>query len=195
MTSEWIHYFGYGSLVNRDTRPPDEPSICARLDGWKRVWGHRVQRSGEHAGCTSLSVLPANGAIDGVVVRMPAANLPMLDEREQGYQRLAIPRQQFDLDGEIDANIVYMYQSAPENRGLATRANPILLSYVDCVMAGYEKLFGEQGLTDFLHSTDGWSGAIENDRQAPRYPRAVKLTEDVHKRFDQSLYNVVHGNK
>ena len=81
MTSEWIHYFGYGSLVNRDTRPPDEPSICARLDGWKRVWGHRVQRSGEHAGCTSLSVLPSNGAIDGVVVRMPAANLPMLDER------------------------------------------------------------------------------------------------------------------
>ena len=167
--------------------------MCASLDGWRRIWGHRVHSAGQHAGCCSLTVTEATATIDGVVVGMPATDLPILDQRESGYRRLKIPREQFAIDGSIDTDFVYMYQSAPENQGPATEPHPILLSYADCVMAGYEKLFGEQGLNDFMQSTSGWSGAIENDRHAPRYPRAVKLKAHVHKRFDQALYNAIHG--
>jgi len=195
MSRDWIYYFGYGSLVNRDTRPPDEQSIRARLSGWGRVWGHRVQGEGQHSGSCSLTVAKSTGFIDGVVVGMPAADLPVLDQRERGYARLSLPLKEFDLDGSIDAEFISVYQSLPVNRGYATESSPILLSYVDCVLAGYEKQFGNAGLTAFMQSTDGWHGKIENDRHSPRYPRAIELSPETHKRFDQALYNTIHGNK
>jgi len=163
--------------------------MCARLHGWKRHWGHQVRETSQQIGCCSLSVLESDSAIDGVVVRMAAADLPQLDQRESGYARLSIPSEQFETQESIDADIVYLYQSETQNRGSATEQNPILLSYVDCVMAGYQTLFGDTGLDAFMRSTDGWNGVIENDRQAPRYPRAVTLSDETLNHFDQ---RVVH---
>ena len=191
MSGDTIIYFGYGSLVNRETRPPEEPAACARLSGWHRVWGHRSAASPARAPSCSLSIEPDVGGgggasgIDGVVVALPVEALPVLDARERGYERLTLPASRFDLPEGLGTDEIHVYRSLPENRLPATPAQPILQSYVDCVLAGYLRVYGEGGLDAFMLSTRGWDGAIENDRAAPRYPRAVEVPGALLARFDR----------
>lgn len=188
MASDWISYFGYGSLVNRDTRPPHEVAEPARLRGWQRVWEHRTVNSSVHGGCTSLSIRPdtdsADGFIEGVIVKLPRAHLAQLDEREAGYERLELPAAQFDLADHQELDSVMVYRSLPENRRPADSEHPVLQSYIDCVLAGYHKRFAENGLNAFIASTHGWEGTIFNDRHAPRYPRSVSVAQDRQTHYD-----------
>jgi len=131
MTDKFITYFGYGSLVNRETRPRDEMASAARLYGWQRVWGHRVRPTADQTeACCSLTVRPLtdgseqNGhipgliqghssgqegfAVDGVVVTIPEHDLPALYAREQGYDRVPVSRRSFDLPADCD-----MYRNHP----------------------------------------------------------------------------------
>ncbi|MFK7853103.1 MAG: gamma-glutamylcyclotransferase family protein [Granulosicoccus sp.] len=191
MASDWISYFGYGSLVNRDTRPPHEEAEVARLRGWQRVWEHRTVGSSAHAGCTSLSIRPdtdsADASIEGVIVKLPRAQLAQLDEREAGYERLELPAAHFDLADHHQVDSVMVYRSLPENRRAADPEHPVLQSYIDCVLAGYHKRFAERGLSAFIASTVGWEGAIFNDRRAPRYPRSVSVAQDRQARYDAMI--------
>lgn len=187
MSSEWVSYFGYGSLVNRNTRPAGEIAVNATLSGWQRVWGHRV--AGGHSrqsACTSLSVEPAQGSIEGVVVSIRHEDLPALDDREYGYERIALEQSDFSLSAPVRSNSIYIYRSFEKNRLLADGGHPIVQSYIDCVMAGYLERFGESGLQDFLSTTRGWEGPILSDRNNPVYPRSVSLTEEQHRYFDQT---------
>ena len=202
MTADDICYFGYGSLVNRETRPPEELAAPARLRGWQRVWGHRVAPRENRPPACSLSIEPnvpsgvlrepdasagepGELGIDGVLVRLPLEALPVLDRRESGYDRLTLPAVSFDLPEGLGIEEVHVYRSKAENRTAPSAAQPILQSYVDCVMAGYLRVFGEGGLDAFLLSTRGWEGAIEDDRAAPRYPRAVEVPGALRGRFDR----------
>jgi len=176
-----IAYFGYGSLVNRDTRPPEEKAYRARLQGWERHWAHRVSDVSPDRLCTSLSARPASDqavSIDGVVVLMDESELPALDKRESGYFRQSVPISHFDIETDLGVSDIAIYQSLPENFQSATEQFPILQSYVDCVMAGYSRLFGEQGLQAFMGSTKGWDGAFLNERHKPLYPRAISLSAE-----------------
>ena len=185
-----IAYFGYGSLVNRDTRPPLEQALKARLSGWQRHWAHRVAGDGSERYCTSLSARPATDAttvIDGVVVLIEKSELPALDQRESGYFRQTVPISAFEIEEELPVKEVSIYQSLPENFALANEDFPILQSYIDCVMAGYERLFDETGLEEFIRTTVGWSGQTLNDRAQPQYPRAVSLSDEQIARFELLL--------
>jgi len=84
----FVSYFGYGSLVNRDTRPTDEACVNATLKGWRRVWNHRVANSDARLACTSLSIEPAEGLIQGVLVSIPVEELPALDERDRSHKAM-----------------------------------------------------------------------------------------------------------
>jgi len=42
--TQTVHYFGYGSLVNRNTRPAEEPWLATSVNDWQRAWSHRVER-------------------------------------------------------------------------------------------------------------------------------------------------------
>ena len=203
MKTDWIHYFGYGSLVNRETRPEDEIAHSARLNGWQRVWDHRVTDPARDKRCTSLSIEPSTGVvvqagqevipagIDGVVVRLPLAHLPQLDAREAGYDRLSLPLSHFDLSDELQQQMneegvesIMVYRSHTENRILADENNPVLQSYVDCVMAGYLHRFGEQGVRDMVSSTRGWDRPLFDDRNDPFYPRWVAVEASARQYFD-----------
>jgi len=203
MSAEVITYFGYGSLVNRQTRPASERAQPARLYGWQRVWGHRVQGSadagtGARRSCCSLSVEPASvyadvsanisadistkneksshvSFIDGVVVSIPVSELPTLDLRENGYDRIQISANEFDLPSDCSDTHIHVYRSDASHAGLSNHHYPILQSYVDCVLAGYCAVFEQVGMQHFVDSTVGWGGVIENEREAPKYPRAVSL--------------------
>lgn len=194
MTSDWIYYFGYGSLVNRETRPAGEFSEPATLRGWRRVWDNRTADTTRTQPCTSLSIeplpQPSEGGIEGVIARMPVAELVQLDKREVGYDRLKLPVGQFVLTDRVETDYVYVYQSTLENRFLADQEHPILQSYIDCVLAGYLKLFGPSGMQAMLDSTRGWDRPVMNDRSAPHYPRAVKIEADLQLSIDQLLASV-----
>lgn len=185
-----IAYFGYGSLVNRDTRPPQEEAFKARLSGWERHWAHRVADDGANRYCTSLSARPAADAataIDGVVVLIEASELPMLDKRESGYFRQIVPIGEFEIDAELPVEEVAIYQSLPENFTPTNDEHPILQSYIDCVMAGYARLFDVAGLEAFMRTTNGWDGHILSDRHQPHYPRAVSLSDEQITHFEMLI--------
>ena len=188
MTSDWIYYFGYGSLVNRDTRPDGEFAESALLKGWQRVWEHRTADPERQQQCTSLSIEPVDHSdrvgIEGVVARIPASELTELDKRESGYERLELPAADFDLPASIQTDSVFVYRSLPPNRHLANDQHPILQSYIDCVLAGYKTRFGDVGMHAMLDSTRGWNRPIMNDRAAPHYPRWVSVATEVTQQFD-----------
>jgi len=190
-TTDWIYYFGYGSLVNRDTRPTGEFAVPARLLGWRRVWGHRTSDSARELQGTSLSIEPLEsstvGGIDGVIARMPVTGLSVLDERETGYERLELPASDFQAPADVSVNSVYVYRSLSENRLRADVQHPILQSYVDCVLEGYRSRFGEDGLMHMIDTTDGWDGPLLNDRDRPHYPRAVNVNAKWQKHFDELI--------
>ncbi|MFK7860693.1 MAG: gamma-glutamylcyclotransferase family protein [Granulosicoccus sp.] len=187
MSSQWINYFGYGSLVNRDTRPKEEQAINVTLKRWRRVWNHRVTNSDARQACTSLSVEPAEGNIDGVLVRIPVSELDALDAREFGYERMSLTAADFNLPANMHAETIYVYRSLPENQHLADDAHPVTQSYVDVVMAGYLDRFGDDGLRHLLRSTRGWNLPVLRDRADPTYPRSVSLPEEQYSYFDTLL--------
>lgn len=207
MSHDTITYFGYGSLVNRETRPAGEVALPARLYGWQRVWGHRVLSAQQPAtepprSCCSLSIEKSveNNAqtqikteaevreilsfIDGVVVNIPISELEALDDREAGYDRHVLSSDDFDLPAGCDASEIHVYVSKQTHKGGATEQFPILQSYIDCVLAGYCRVFESEGMQQFVDSTAGWHGVIENERNNPKYPRAVSLPEDQLALFD-----------
>ncbi len=186
------YYFGYGSLVNRDTRPVGEQAWNARLSGWRRVWDHRVDMQDPRRACTSLSIQSARAdvVIDGVLVALPRTDLAQLDSREHGYERLELPRKAFSFEQEPPADIdsIHVYRSLAPAQSRAS--HPILRSYVDCVMAGYLARFDWQGVEAFVSTTEGWGGVLLDDRTAPRYPRAVALAPELLEEFDRLLASV-----
>jgi len=190
---QYITYFGYGSLVNRATRAPNESAYPTRLYGWQRVWGHRVtavshpDKTVDYR-CCSLSIQKQTSGthhqdahanqpdyIDGVIAGVKASELSMLDKRETGYDRVILPASDFRLHNNCSATEVHVYVSDATHSGSANDEYPILQSYIDCVLAGYCDLFEQSGMQQFVDSTLGWEGTIKNDRDAPLYPRAVKL--------------------
>ncbi|NND92643.1 MAG: gamma-glutamylcyclotransferase [Granulosicoccus sp.] len=205
MNTDWILYFGYGSLVNRETRPSAEVAHPARLKGWQRVWEHRVTDPNRDRPCTSLSIEPVQPAagcatvtgherpgIDGVVVALEAHLLPQLDAREAGYERLSLPLSDFELPADLVLDMqrhyagdsIMVYRSLPVNRALATPDHPVLQSYIDCVMDGYLQRYGETGVQALIDSTRGWECAVCDDRAEPFYPRWVPVDSDRQRYFD-----------
>ena len=187
MSSRLISYFGYGSLVNRETRPESEQAINVTLKGWQRVWNHRVTNVDARHACTSLSIERAQGVIQGVLVQIPESELAALDEREYGYERMSLVGEDFVLPDGLNVNSIHVYRSLAHNRLLADGEHPVTQSYVDCVMAGYLKRFGDDGLQQLLQSTRGWDRPMLGDRHEPTYPRNVRLPDEQHRHFDSLL--------
>ena len=173
------HFFGYGSLVNRETH--DFPDAApARLSGWRRVWlavpDHPV---------AFLSVEPASGVtIDGLVARVPGGDWRALDRREAGYDRVAIADRM--LAPPDRAAQLYTVRSPRAAVGAA----PVLLSYLDTVVQGFLREFGVDGAARFFATTTGWQAALIDDRAAPRYPRATVLAPAERAIIDAHLARV-----
>ncbi len=182
MTVEMSYSFGYGSLVNKETHAFRE-LYKARVRGWRRRWCHWVEA--DFGACTSLTVLPdPNAEITGLVMGTPLEDHAGLNKRENGYDRIIIPHHDIDHDGP-DGAAVELYQSRQQLPG--SDAAPILQSYVDTVMQGFEREFGAAGLTHFLENTDGWETPILRDRANPVYPRTTAITLEEKTRFDALL--------
>ncbi len=170
-------FFGYGSLVNTRTHSYPDPRP-ARLDGWRREW-----RSTDHHPYAFLSARPCPGTVlDGLTADVPNHDWAALDAREAGYERQDVTGR--ITGGHPEATQIAVYQvttpAGPEVR-------PILLSYLDVVVQGYLRTFGEAGLAAFFETTDGWRTGLLDDRADPLYPRAQRLTPAETAQVDAAL--------
>lgn len=161
-------FFGYGSLVNRATHD-FAPAMPARLRGWRRVWRHTVLRPYAY-----LSVEPANDEIDGLVAAVPGADWTALDLREAAYGR-SVLEPAYLSHGADWAQSVEIYAVAAGHADPDAH-HPILLSYLDVVVQGFLREFGDEGAFRFFASTHGWEAGVFDDRTAPIYSRPCKLT-------------------
>lgn len=172
------YFFGYGSLVNRATHVY-APAWPARLVGWRRRWVHTDGR-----GAPFLTGLrDAGSVIDGLVALVPGGDWVALDLREEGYVRHPV-----SVQGEVRAAQVYAVP--PETVVVQVQPAPILLSYLDVVVQGYLREFGQAGAEAFFATTDGWETPIHDDRAAPMYPRAQALRAEETAFVDAMLQQV-----
>ena len=185
MTQPKAYSFGYGSLVNRDTHAFRE-LYQARVQGWQRRWCHWVEAP--FGTCTTLTVVAKNGAqMSGLIMGTPLADHTNLNAREKGYDRIMIDASAISHGGPAGIE-VELYQSRTPLKG--TENAPILQSYADTVMQGFEREFGPQGLTDFITETDGWDTPILKDRSVPIYPRTTPLPAKDAARYDAILADI-----
>ncbi len=90
---------------------------------------------------------------------MPGGDWAALDLREEGYDRHAIPS---GLVVEGDVPVAAQVYAVPVlSMQVQDDPAPILLSYLDVVVQGYLREFGEAGARDFFATTDGWDTVIQ----------------------------------
>jgi hypothetical protein len=172
------HFFGYGSLVNRATHSYPN-ARHATLPGWRRAWVHTpdLPRS-------FLSVVPdPTCTIMGLVAEVPGGDWAALDIRETGYIRAP----DHALIGD-HPHPIQVYAVA--NARTPTPDAPILLSYLDAVIQGFLIEYGHQGASHFFATTTGWNAPILDDRAAPQYPRAQRLSDAERAAVDDGLRTV-----
>ena len=176
------YFFGYGSLVNRATHDYAD-AHRGRIRGWRRAWRHVAHRE-----VAFLTAIPdADSEIDGLVAGVPGADWAALDLREKSYQRIPARDVTHPLSGESDIQI---YHAPVHLHAPATVLHPVLLSYLDVVVQGYLREFGEEGVAHFFATTDGWDAPIRDDRAAPVYPRHQRLTPAELRLTDRCLADV-----
>jgi len=152
-------FFGYGSLVNLATHSyPNAQPRC--VQGWARAWVHR--RGGTYA--TLTAVPDPDSEIQGVTADVPHGDWRALDLREAAYARKSLPCG------------TAIYAVEPQTCMQGPERLPILLSYLDVVIQGYEQQFGPGAGAQFIRTTRGWDTPVLNDRAAPLYPRAQDLS-------------------
>jgi len=194
----WHRCWGHRALINAHTRseqtPGNDAIHAANHSGWTVL---SVEHRGYKADLPGKSV----GAVEGMIVTVDRTELPALDAREKGYKRLELARSDFEFmdTGDIEsghssstladavAETIYMYVSEEKNAAYACAEFPLLQSYVDCVMAGFESEFGSAGLQRFIDTTLGWSAPMLEDRSDPRYVRSVSLCAQQARRYDNLL--------
>lgn len=173
------HFFGYGSLVNRQTHSYDNPR-AARVTGWHRAW----RRSPHRALCYLTAVPDSADYIEGLIASVPGADWAALDARERAYARVTLGSEIRHDGGDLD---VAIYAIAHGEHHAPTDDNPVLLSYLDVVVQGYFREFGREGVDHFFQTTEGWNAPILNDRADPIYPRAQVLSTEETELVDEGL--------
>lgn len=174
-------FFGYGSLVNRATQdyPQAQP---ATLTGWRRVWVRTALRD-----VVFLSIHPAPGErIDGLMAAVPGADWAALDLRETGYTRIDATAH---VEHSAPASQIAAYRVPPEHHRTGGN-HSILLSYLDVVVQGFLREFGQAGAEAFFATTDGWDTPVHDDRADPLYPRAQVLSAAERALTDRLLAQV-----
>lgn len=179
---EHLYFFGYGSLVNRATHA-HTPAHKATLSGWRRSWRAVPERKL----CYLTAVRDPDASIDGLVAAVPDQDWAALDLREAAYDRHDASHA---IAHDSAASQIVVYAIDPDRHSDPGPENPILLSYLDVVVAGYLAEFGPSGPAHFFESTTGWQAPILDDRAAPIYSRAQPLTDEIRTLTDAGLATV-----
>ncbi len=184
--------FGYGSLVNTQTLHDQVRVRPARITGWRRAW--RVAGSAPTGNRCSLAAVPDPDChILGLVVMQHIDRRADMDKREGWYTTSPLADDRIDwLEPAPDdwpelPDPVGIFVAKPVHARTGDAEYPVMLSYVDTVIAGYRDRFGQEGVDHFLQTTADWHVPILDDRAAPSYPRAVNLSRAERDYVDHHL--------
>ena len=185
-SDDLVAYFGYGSLVNPHTlRTSYLDIVPATLKGWRRHWQTSVAEPNRGIALLSIHQQP-HVDIHGMIVVDRLANLPAVDEREIGYERIALSPSDLVIQGNVNLpDQLYVYVGIEE--GGNREQGDLLQSYLDAVLQGFALEYGDEGVRHFVETTIGFDRAIVADRDNPQYPRSVTLTESQQQLIDLAL--------
>ncbi len=184
-----VAFFGYGSLVNELTLSKKYDIQPGKVQNWKREWKHCVDTPFGRV-CALTASRARDALIDGVFIRCNELELSQFDEREIGYVRVNIVRSDAVCWSDSLPDRLYIYTSGVESYRVGDLHYPIWLSYVEVVIYGYLQRFGEAGVDRFIESTDGWAAPIIDDRQNPRYPRFIQISEEHRELIETKLRKI-----
>ena len=132
-----------------------------------------------------LSANPVGqGAIEGLIARVPNNDWEALDKREAAYLRHPVGHL---VKPSTKPNNIQAYSVPQKDYQANAEPKPILLSYLDVVLMGYDKVFGREGVMRFIETTDNWEHPIQNDRANPLYPRHQPLSQNDQAWIDDIL--------
>lgn len=197
------YVFGYGSLLERESRTRTNPEAIgawpARVEDFERGWFHQIQDFVGNT-CTFLGAVQAEGKrINGVIY--PVADLESTKKREEGYTATLLNNKQItmlDGAGPVESAAVYVFLSNKESISRTMEPTfeiPMVQSYVDICINGCLELealyrtlnepFVEESFTkEFIRTTSGWSKFWVNDRI---YPRRARIYAPNAKAIDKAL--------
>lgn len=184
------YVFGYGGLILAESREltfrVKINSTPAVLNGFERIWGHKVQEYN----LTSLSLRknPSRNCI-GVIFPVTVNQLDLLDARETGYKRVKIPKDQIHLAPPLSFEMHHdlpIFTYITNNVSIPTEKYPIIQSELDAILTGCLREYGEKFALGVLNTTWGWNKNRHNDRKNPRYPWA-KNEKSIHEHIDRLL--------
>lgn len=175
-----VFFFGYGSLVNRDTHSYGR-AHPARLTGWRRAWRHTPLRP-----VALLTAEPdSTSVIEGLIAAVPGADWAALDLREAAYTRHTVcDHVEHVLSPRPSVSV---YTIPAEGNHAPSLQHPVLLSYLDVVVQGYLREYGAEGVARFFATTAGWDAPLLDDRASPIYPRHQRLAPAERARVDDAL--------
>ncbi|MET7859212.1 gamma-glutamylcyclotransferase family protein [Streptomyces sp. NPDC005318] len=175
------HIFGYGSLIQRESRtatwPSAEEAAPAAVRGISRGWYDRVDTVSW--GPTYLGGVPKKGATcNGVVFSVTPEELRDFARRESGYLLTRIPsRDILMLDGSKNPPAGAVWYFANVTRRYPNEHFPIVQSYVDVCLDGclenedsYPEARKAQFAKEFIRTTSDWQTPWFNDRIHPWRP-------------------------
>lgn len=146
--------------------------IPVRANRLQRVWNCVIPKA--HA--TALGVFFKEGVFcNGVIIPVTKSQLVNFDERESdgGYIKIQLERDLIDpLGVSLPEGKIWTYTT--NNPGIPSEEFPLIQSYADVVLTGCLLEYGELFAKEFIITTQGWDTVWLNDRDKPRYPRAMK---------------------
>lgn len=172
-----VLYFGYGSLMNKDTLKSMRGNYEVYRGvavGWVRSWAKTARYAYMNAIYTGDE---RDMLLGGVISIDTEYDKSSLRGREARYdEKKTEVLHAHPENRSLQCGIFYI---DPEDRAFESIIAPCTMSYVLTCAQGMVNLFGERALERYFKDTIGWP-PIKDDRALPSYPRA-SYTDEVQK--------------
>ena len=198
------YIFGYGSLMDRESRmatwPSAEFASPAVVKGVARGWLDQTDVPSWSP--TYLGGIEDEGAeCNGVIFRVTPAEFDNFSQREAGYGATEIhPSRIMMLDGSSAAPDGDIWYFANRQKRFPSDAHPIVQSYVDVCLEGcleieatYPRAKQANFAERFIRTTSNWGPPWINDRIYPwrpfvHVPRAWAIDALIRKVLGQEMF-------
>lgn len=181
-----MYIFGYGSLINATSRQltgQTGEAIPAIAHGLVRYWG----KVDESYSLSPLVVSQGTGQVNGVLLKVEDEALAEFDQRERGYQRVALSNDQIETQHPLNKHsTIWVYVT--EHVSPPCSHSPIVQTYVDTVLAGCLDI-SDSFAHHFIEHTLGWHSPWENDRHDPKYGNLARVNPIILPRIDALIAN------
>jgi hypothetical protein len=198
------YVFGYGSLIERQSRmatwPSAEFAFPVIVKGVARGWFDQTEVPSWSP--TYLGAIAEDGAeCNGVIFRITPAEFDSFTQRETGYRPTEIdPSRITMLDGSSAPPDGKLWYFANKRKRFASPEHPIVQSYVDVCLDGclemeamYPRAKQANFAEHFVRTTSNWGPPWINDRIYPwrpfvHVPRAWAIDALIRKVLGQEMF-------